>query len=122
MRAYAGHDADASRRQLLEHAADLHPAAPGIWADLARAALADGDLVAAGRYTHEALERDANDLAAWLVDAQLAAQKSDWKRALEQIDEVARRSPVQLAQAARAWPSQLQPPKSTTGVGRDRTY
>lgn len=110
LRALALHKTDVSRRQLLEHAADLESTAPGIWSDLARAALADDDITAAERYQHQALEQDPDDLVAWVVDARLAARRSDWRRTVERINAVGRRSPSQLRQAVREWPSQLRPP------------
>jgi len=122
LRALALREADVSRRQLLEHAADLQPAAPGIWTDLARATLADGDLAATEQYMHQALEQDPNDLAAWLVDAQLAARRSDWTRTVERINAAARRSPSQLTQAVPDWPPQLRPPASAISGAAARFF
>lgn len=122
LRALAPHEADVSRRQLLEHSADLQSTAPGIWTDLARAALADADTTATERYMRQALEQHPNDLAAWVVDAQLAAQRSDWMRAVERINAVGRRSPSQLTQAARDWPPQLRPPASAISGAATRFF
>src|SRR5580658_1689884 len=113
LRALSLREDDVSRRQLLVHAADLQPAAPGIWTDLARATLADGDLAGAEQYLHQALERDPNDLEAWLVDAQLAARRSDWTKTVDRINGAAQRSSFQVILAARDWPPQLRPPGST---------
>ena len=112
LRAVALQEADISRRQLLEHAADLDPTAPGVWTDLARVALAESDTDAAEQYLRRALQQNVSDLAAWLVDAQLAAQRSDWKRAVERISAAEKRSPFAVTQAARAWPPRLQAPAS----------
>ena len=112
LRAVALQEGDISRRQLLEHAADLDPTAPGIWSDLARVALAESDTDAADNYLRRALQQNANDLDAWLVDAQLAAERSDWKKVVERISEAEKRSPFAVTQAARAWPPRLQAPAS----------
>ena len=76
LRALALQENDAPRLPLLQRAADLDAAAPGIWSDLARAALTSGDFNGAERYSQQALKADSNDQAAGIVDAQLAAQKS----------------------------------------------
>jgi len=117
LRALAPQENDAPRHSLLQRAADLDAAAPGIWSDLARSALASGDLNGAERYVQQALAADPNDQAAWIVDAQLAAQESDWERAGARLDSVARRSPTLLSQAVGQWPPKLQPPTPSTVVG-----
>jgi tetratricopeptide (TPR) repeat protein len=103
---------DASRLSALQHAADLDGAAPGIWTDLATTAVANNDSVSARRYVDQALTSDPNDLKAWALDAQLAAQSSDWQRAVERLSAVAQRSPSMLARSASRWPAQQQPPQT----------
>jgi tetratricopeptide (TPR) repeat protein len=117
LRAVALGQGAAQRLSLLQRAADLDGAAPGIWSDLAIAALAGGNISAAERYCQEALAADPNDQAAWIADAQLAAQKSDWQRAITRLNAVARHSPTLLSQAVEQWPPQLQPPASSVLVG-----
>jgi tetratricopeptide (TPR) repeat protein len=109
LRALALKENDVPRLSLLQRAADLDAAAPGIWSDLARSALASGDLNGAERYSQQALEADPNDQAAWIASAQLAAQKSDWQRAGARLDSVAQHSPTMLSQAVGKWPPKLQP-------------
>lgn len=108
---------DATRLSLLQRASDLDPSAPGIWSELALAALASGDLAGAERHCQQALEADPNDQSAWIVDAQLAAQKSDWKRAGVRLNAVADHSPSVLSRAVAQWPSRLQPPETSVVAG-----
>jgi tetratricopeptide (TPR) repeat protein len=110
LRALALGERDPQSRSLLQRAADLDAASPGIWSDLAFATLAAGDLSGAERYAHQAVEADPNDQSAWITDAQIAAQESDWQRAIERLNAVAQRSPRLLYNAAAEWPSQLHPP------------
>lgn len=110
LRALARNQDESARFSLLQRAADLDPAAPGIWSDLARAALSAGDSKIAADDSKRAMAADANDLAAWMVDAQLAAQSGDWKRAGQRINAIAQRSPHLLSSRAGAWPKDLQPP------------
>jgi len=117
LRALALREGDGSRLSLLQRAEDLDPAAPGIWSDLAFATLASGDLSSAERCSHLAFEADPNDLAAWIADAQLAAQRSDWQRAIARLDSVAQHSPTLLSQAVGQWPPRLQPPASSVVAG-----
>jgi tetratricopeptide (TPR) repeat protein len=117
LRALALSQNDASRLPLLQRAADLDPSAPGIRSDLALAALAEGDLKGAERYTRLALVADPNDLAACIADAELAAQKSDWERAIARLNAIAQHSPTLLSQAVGRWPPQLQPPASSMVAG-----
>jgi tetratricopeptide (TPR) repeat protein len=112
LRALALGERDPQRRSFLQRAADLDAAAPGIWSELALATLAAGDLSGAERYAHQALEADPNDQIAWITDAQIAAQKSDWQRAIGRLNAVAQRSPRLLSNAVAEWPSQLRPPSS----------
>lgn len=107
---------DRSRRSLLEHAADLDPNAPGIWADVAWAALAAGEREAAAAFAEQALVHDANDLDAWLAQARLAADSGDWTRATERLAAVGKRSPKLLARAAREWPASLVPAMLPAGA------
>jgi tetratricopeptide (TPR) repeat protein len=117
LRALALGKNEASRVSLLQRAADLDSSAPGLWSDLALAALAEGDLKRAEGYCHKALGADPNDQAAWIADAELAAQKSDWERAIARINSIARRSPTLLSQSVGRWPAQLQPPSSAVVAG-----
>ena len=108
---------DATRLSLLQRASDLDPAAPHIWSELALAALVSGDLVGAERYCEQAFEADPNDQSAGIVGAQLAAQKSDWKRAGVRLNAVAEHSPAVLSRAVAQWPSRLQPPETSAVAG-----
>lgn len=110
LRALALAPGEGSRMSVLQRAADLDPSAPGIWSDLASAALEAGDTRAAAEDCRHALELNPNDLAAWIVDAQLAAQTADWKRVNQRLNAVAQRSPLTLSREAETWPRQLQPP------------
>jgi tetratricopeptide (TPR) repeat protein len=117
LRALALAKADASRHSLLQRAADLDPRAPGVWSDLARAALDDSNFNDAENYSHQAIEADQNDQAARLVDAQLAAHKSDWGRAVAGLNSIAQHSPTVLSHAIDLWPVQLQPPQASVVSG-----
>jgi tetratricopeptide (TPR) repeat protein len=108
---------DSSRMSLLQRAADLDPTAPGIWSELAYTALVNGNFADAKTFADQALNADSNDQAAKVVEAQIAAQTSDWRRAVDLINAVAQNSPGTLASAARQWPPQLQPPVSTMVSG-----
>jgi tetratricopeptide (TPR) repeat protein len=103
---------DGSRVSLLQRAADLDPTAPGIWSDVARAALEAGETRVPAEDCRRALELNPNDLGAWIVDAQLAAQTADWKRVNQRLNAVERRSPQTLSREAETWPRQLQPPEN----------
>jgi tetratricopeptide (TPR) repeat protein len=117
LRAMAQSEADAPRLPLLQRAADLDPTASGIWSDLARAALIAGNLADASEFARKALEADSNDQAAKLAEAQIAAQASEWERAVKLINSVAQNSPAALSRAVSQWPAQLEPPVSTAALG-----
>jgi tetratricopeptide (TPR) repeat protein len=112
LRAQAMAQNDSGRVSLLQRAADLDPTAPGLWSDLAQAAFDAADTSAAAEDSRRAVELDANDLAAWIVDAELAAQAGDWKRVNQRLNGIAQRSPMALANAVANWPKQLQPPNA----------
>ena len=109
--------ADVGRRPLLERAASLDAEAPGIWTDLARASLAGSDLPSAGKYLHHALQLDRNDLAAWLVDAELAARRGEWPHVVERLNTVGKDSLSVLERAIPMWPAEVQPPSSAKVSG-----
>jgi Flp pilus assembly protein TadD len=110
LRALALDSKDPSRMSLLQRAADLDPHAPGIWSELARAAVPSGDWPAAAEDCRRALEADPSDLAAWSVDAQLAAHSENWKHVNERLNGIAQRSPTTLSREVGKWPKELQPP------------
>lgn len=110
LRALAETEADASQLSLLQRAADLDPTFSGIWSDLARTALVAGNLADAKQFAEKALQADANDQVAKVAEAQVAAHGSDWGRAIQLINSVARNSPGTLSRAASQWPVQLEPP------------
>jgi tetratricopeptide (TPR) repeat protein len=112
LRALAVKTGDMSRVSLLQRAADLDASAPGIWSELAGAALESGDMRGAAEDCRRALELNPHDLGAWIVDAQLAAQTADWKRVNERLNAVGRRSPHVLSQEVETWLRQLQPPEN----------
>lgn len=109
LRALASGPQDSSRVELLKRAADLDPASPGIWSDLAQAELQSGDSKSAAESFRRAMAADSNDLEAWIVDAELAAEAGDWKRTNQRLNEVAQRSPHFLASEAGNWPTRLYP-------------
>ena len=108
---------DGSSVEMLQRAADLDPQAPGIWSDLARAALDAGNLSGAESYSQRALKADPNDLAAWVVQAHLAAQRTDWVLAVARLNAIAQHSPGILAQEIHQWPAQLLPPETSSVSG-----
>lgn len=112
LRALAVASNDSTRVSLLQRAADLDPTSPDIWSQLALAALKSRDSTAAAEDCRRALQAEPNDLAAWIVDAQLAAQASDWKRVNRRLNAVAQRSPLTLSYEAARWPRQILPPES----------
>jgi tetratricopeptide (TPR) repeat protein len=118
LRALAQPKTEGSRVALLQRAADLDPTAPGIWPDLAQTALVAGNLAEAEDAVEKALGADPNDQRAKLAEAQLAAQGSDWKRAIGLLDSVATNSPMTLSLAVSQWPAKLQPPASLPISGR----
>ena len=117
LRTLAQPGVDSSRLSLLQRAADLDPSAPGIWSDLARAALVAGKLADAKVFVEKALEADPNDQTAKFAEAQLAAQDSEWRQAIKLIESIAGNSPATLVAAVGQWPGQLQPPASTVISG-----
>jgi tetratricopeptide (TPR) repeat protein len=110
LRALAGGENGAERVSLLQRSADLDPAAPGIWSDLGRASLAAGDVAAAENAAKRAVKANPNDLAAWTLDAQLAAQSQDWKRVQARLNAIAQRSAETLSLETAHWPKQIQAP------------
>ncbi|MGH9517607.1 MAG: tetratricopeptide repeat protein [Terriglobales bacterium] len=117
LRARAQSEADASPLSLLQRAADLDPTASGIWSDRARAALVAGNLADAKEFAAKALAADSNDQAAKVAEAQIAAQDSEWERAIKLINSVAQDSPQTLSHALSQWPAELEPPVSTAVSG-----
>lgn len=112
LRAMSAPENDPSRLSNLQRAADLDDAAPGIWSDLAWAALSGDQSSSAQEFVRKALAADSNDLRAWLADARLTAEQSDWKHALDRLDGVGQRSPAVLSGAMDDWPSTLLPPST----------
>lgn len=113
LRALASNQEERTRLEFLDRAADLDPAAPGIWSDLASAALQSGDSKSAAENCRRAIALNPNDLEAWRVDAELAAEAGDWKRTNQRLNAIAQRSPETLASKAGKWPKRLQPPEGT---------
>ncbi len=113
LRALALSEKDAARVSLLQRAADLDAEAPGIWSDMARASLVSDNLEDAERYLRRALEANPNDQVAWILEAQLSAQRSDWQQASERLNAVAQHSAGLLSEAVEQWPAELQPPPSS---------
>ena len=110
LRSLSAADDDASRLSNLQRAADLDDSAPGIWTDLSWAALSANQIRTAHDCVRKALAANPNDLRAWIADARLAAEQSDWKHVVERLNAVARRSPAVLSGAIAEWPSALVPP------------
>ena len=117
LRALALPEKDGTRLALLQRAADLDAEAPGIWSDLSRAYLASRNLEDADRCSQRALEVNANDQEAWIVEAQLSALRSDWQKAGARLNAVAQHSPALLSKAVGQWPAELQPPPSSKVSG-----
>ncbi len=117
LRALALPDGDASRTSLLQRSVDLNPSSPGIWSDLARSSLLAGELSVAESAVRQALQGNPNDLAARIVEAQIAAQDDDWTRAVQQLNFVAQHSPAVLSREASRWPQQLHPPADSAISG-----
>jgi tetratricopeptide (TPR) repeat protein len=113
LRALALPEKDAARVSLLQRAADLDAEAPGIWSDMARASLASDNLEDAERHLRRALQANPNDQVAWILEAQLSAQRSDWQQVGARLDSVAQHSPALLSKAVEQWPAELQPPPSS---------
>ena len=110
LQALAVGDGSAERVSLLQRSADLDPAAPGIWSDLGSASLAAGNVAAAEDAARRAAEANPNDLAAWMLGAQLAAQSHDWKRLQARLNAIAQRSAETLSLEIGQWPKQIQAP------------
>lgn len=98
------------RLQLLRKSAELDEEQPGIWSEIALAELAAGSLEAAETDIGTARAKDPSDLRAWEGQAILAAEKSDWAHAAEQLSAIAERSPGVFAQIITDWPANLLPP------------
>lgn len=117
LRAFAQPETEASRLSLFHHSADLDPTAPAVWSDLAHAALMAGNTGGAKEFADKALKVDADDQQAKLAEAQVAAQESDWARAINLMNVIAHDSPQALSRAVRQWPAKLQPPASMAVSG-----
>ena len=113
LRALALPEKDAARVSLLQRAADLDAEAPGIWSDMARGFASKRNLEDAERYLRRALQANPNDQVAWILEAQLSAQRSDWQQASERLNAVAQHSAGLLSEAVEQWPAELQPPPSS---------
>jgi tetratricopeptide (TPR) repeat protein len=107
---------DADRTKLLRRSVELDDSNAEAWSDLALAELAGGNREAAESDSQRALKLNSNCLAAGLVQARLNAERGDWNDAANRLNEVARRSPKTLAQAALTWPRALRPPAPVAGV------
>ena len=99
-----------TREELLQRAASLDPAAPGIWSDLAISDIAIEKPGDARTHTTRALEEDAGDLRAVEMEALLAAHDGNWKLTAVDLDRVGKASPGTLRGALAIWPRTLQPP------------
>src|SRR5207248_527284 len=71
----------------------------------------------AERYSQLALKADPNDQVAWVTQAQLAAQKSDWPQTGARLNTVAQHNPRLLSEAVGWWPPKLQPQPPSTISG-----
>ena len=112
LRAMSAPENDPSRLSNLQRAADLDDSAPGIWTELAWAALSANQTSRAQDSVRKALSADPNDLRAWIADARLAAEQLDWNHAVDRLNGVARRSLTVLSSAIEEWPSTLVPPSA----------
>lgn len=110
LRALAVGEDGAERVSLLQRSSDLDPAAPGIWSDLGLASLAASDVSAAENAARRAVEANPDDLAAWMLDAQLATRSHDWKRLYSRLNAIAQRSADTLSLETAHWPKQIQVP------------
>jgi tetratricopeptide (TPR) repeat protein len=110
LRARALDRKDSGRISLLKRAADLDPKSPGVWSELAEAAVQSGDWAAAAEQCSKGLDANPNDLAAWMADGELAAHAGDWKKTDERLNAIAQRSPKILSREVTAWPKQFVPP------------
>ncbi len=108
---------DPGREQLLLDAARMDPEAPGIWSDLAIAYLRTGKKQGAEKSLAQSLKRNPNDLRARQAEAMLAATRGDWNAAFADVDFIVERSPGALAESARDWPQNLQPPSDRRVTG-----
>ncbi len=102
--------ADASRQELLEHAAKLDENAPGIWSELALAEIARNEHAKALLDLARARSKNDSDLRAWEAEALLAAKAGNWSGANQKLNAIARHSPAVLERAASDWPHSLRPP------------
>lgn len=109
--------AEAKRRDLLEHAATMDPKAPGIWAELAMANLASGNLKEAQGDLNLAFAQNTQDLRCREATALLSAKTGDWPAAAEQLNQIASHSPSALARALSDWPPALQPDNRSVVAG-----
>ena len=117
LQALASRPANASRVELLAHAAELDDDAPGVWSEIALAQFAANDVAAARQSVGRAIEKDANDLRAWEVQTLIAANDSDAKYVVGRLNEIAERSPAALIQAFHDWPRELHIPDPATATG-----
>lgn len=117
LQAFASSPANASRMELLAHAAELDDEAPGIWSEIALAQFAANDFDAARQSVSRAIQKNADDLRAWQVQALIAAQEGDAQYVAARLNAMAERSPAALIQAFHDWPRELQIPDRATATG-----
>lgn len=100
---------DPSRARILEKSAELDPAAPGIWSELALAHVVLGQFNEAEQDLQSAAAANPNDLIALEAKALQAAKHGTWPDAARYLNVALRRSPAMMQKIARDWPAALRP-------------
>jgi len=111
---------DPSRARLLQQSAELDPAAPGIWSELALAHTILGQTTDAAQDLDNARAANPNDLVALQAQAVQAAKNDAWQDAAGYLNRAAGHSPAVLKRAWRDWPRDLKPPADASITGPAR--
>jgi len=109
-----------SRARLLQQSAELDPAAPGIWSELALAHIILGQTTDAEQDLDNAHAANPNDLVALEAQAVQAAKNGAWQDAAGYLNRAAGHSPAIVKRAWQDWPRDLKPPAGTSITGRAR--
>jgi len=127
LQALAHPAAEADRLSLLQRAVELDGSAPGIWGEIALAQAAGGKTPEAEEALAKARSLEADrengptpgrsDLRGQEAEAMLVAQKGDWAAAARRLNDIARASPIALADAITDWPVTLLPAGNPSAPG-----
>jgi len=100
---------DLTRARLLEKSAELDPAAPRIWSELALTHIVLDQFNEAEQALKNAETANPDDLVIFEAKAMQAAKHGAWVEASKYLNIALRRSPAMMQRVAQDWPADLKP-------------